>query len=381
MYNRMIMVVWMHILAIATMTTAFLGTLHADEANDGRPSATTSRPATGSLKEVAVALAKNQRQLEQLLILAQGKPWATAAMQKPLADMARRAELAGFVLEYSPAEVRALFALDTVHPEIVLPSFSKNVSIRIKALRSIARLPDDSFRQAEPLIARGLDSNVPAVQIAAANSVEAKASPVSCRLRESLLAVLSRAKEKEWSRHIVLGEHIEGNMPVLRQVVWAVISAGDLHVAKGVVELLSQQKNRCVARSMWLCHILNRIGDTRVVPRLAAVLSDKSQRRPLLRHVLRSPASRSRITAYIAPSDTVLLTLLTLTRQPYDRYGFETRVIFTQTRPPFFGFPSTESRASTEARAAAVKMFTAWWSKHKGEYGSCEQLPNGRHSK
>jgi len=351
MYNRMIMVVWMHILAIATMTTAFLGTLHADEANDGRPSATTSRPATGSLKEVAVALAKNQRQLEQLLILAQGKPWATAAMQKPLADMARRAELAGFVLEYSPAEVRALFALDTVHPEIVLPSFSKNVSIRIKALRSIARLPDDSFRQAEPLIARGL------------------------------LAVLSRAKEKEWSRHIVLGEHIEGNMPVLRQVVWAVISAGDLHVAKGVVELLSQQKNRCVARSMWLCHILNRIGDTRVVPRLAAVLSDKSQRRPLLRHVLRSPASRSRITAYIAPSDTVLLTLLTLTRQPYDRYGFETRVIFTQTRPPFFGFPSTESRASTEARAAAVKMFTAWWSKHKGEYGSCEQLPNGRHSK
>lgn len=345
------------------------GVLLAEGPNNSKVPHATSKASEIASKEVVAVLAENRKQLERLLILAQEKPGEIAGIRQALGDMARHAKLAGFLLDSLPAERKTILALDTIHPEIVLPAFSRDADVQVKALYAIAKLPRASFKQAEPLVARGLDSNVPSVQIAAANAIEAKGIVVSRRLRESMLAVLSRAEPREWSRHIVAGWHIKGNMPVLRQVILAVISVGDQQVAEGIVKLLAQRKGRCISRSMWLCHILHRIADRRVVPYLAKVLLDKSQRRPLLRQTLAPPTSGPKLKAYISPADAILLTLLKLTRQTYDEYGFEMKIAFTFTEPAFYGF------ASSKDQTRAIEKFNTWWIEHRAEFSKEKPVP------
>jgi hypothetical protein len=321
----------------------------------------TSKPSGSTAKEVIAAHAENRKQLEQLLVLAQKNPGEIAGIRQALLDMARRAKLARFLLDSSPAERKALFALEITHPKIVLSAFSSDIDVQIKALYAISELPVASFRQAEPLVARGLLSAVPGVQIAAANSILGRGIVVSRKLRESMLAALSRPEPREWSKFIDTGKYIEGNMTVLRQIVLAVISVRDLQMAKGIVKLLSQRKGRCINRSMWLCYILQRIADRKIVPDLAKVLSDKTQRKLGLRHWL-DPPSGPKIVAFIAPSDAILQTLLHITGQAYDKYDFEMKIEFTYTKPAFYGF------ASSTYRSQAMDKFNAWWSEHKGEF-------------
>jgi len=363
----------LQILAVMTMVAfSVMGgfrVLLAEGPDSGKAPHATSKASATASKEVVVAHAENRKQLEGLLLLAQKKPGEIAGIRRALLDMAHRAKLARFLLDHSPAERKGLFALEIVYPEIVLSAFSHDTDVQAKALYAVSELPVASFKQAEPLVAQGLLSTVPDVQIAAANSILGKDMVVSRRLRESMLAALSRPEPREWSRFIDTGKRIEGNMTVLRQIVLAVISAGDVEVAKGIVKLLAQRKGRCTSRSMWLCFILQRIADKKIVPDLAKVLSDKTQVKPEFRQWLDPPTSGPRLEAWIAPYDAILQTLLHITGQGYDKYFFEMKIEFTYTKPAFYGF------AAPADRVMAMDKFNTWWSEHKGEFLKGKAVP------
>ena len=300
----------------------------------------------------------NKAYLDALLSHADDKdPEVRSRVLDMLADAIAESRIKRVMAKLSPAQREKLLAFRQAHSQIFKDTFSLNWSIRLRAVKQIAQLPDPNT-QAEPLLLLALEHPSRELVVAAAEAA-AKGQYRSDEMVDALLDVLGQTPQNGWYQGYYGGEQ----MPVHIAVLQALQAIRSPRAAPPLLALLTRGDDNS-PRGAWrasLAEALAATGEKRLIPSL---LEELKHSQPV-----NSWSNGSR-TITFARSDVALLVMVRLTKQDPANYKFVLPALDDH-MGNMFGFKDNKDRAE------AIKQFKQWWEKNKDTepYKDLKPLP------
>jgi hypothetical protein len=296
----------------------------------------------------------NKAYLDALLSHADDKdPEVRSRVLDMLADAIAESRIKRVLAKLSPAQREKLLAFRQAHSQIYKDTFSLNWSIRLRAVKQIAQLPDPNA-QAEPLLLLALEHPSRELVVAAAEAA-AKGQYRSDEMVDALVDVLD--PQNDWDQGYYGEEQMTPHIAVL-QALQAIRSP---RAAPPLLALLLRGEGYGLQREGSLAEALAATGEKRLIPSLMDELKHSQT-------ISTSSNGNRKIT--VAQSDTALLVMVKLTKQDPANYKFVFPTL-DEHMGSIFGFKDIKDRAE------AIKQFRQWWEKNKDTepYKNLKPLP------
>ena len=298
----------------------------------------------------------NKAYLDALLSHADDKdPEVRSRVLDMLADAIAESRIKRVLAKLSPAQREKLLAFRQAHSQIFKDMFSLNWSIRLRAVKQIAQLPDPNA-QAEPLLLLALEHPSRELVVAAAEAA-AKGQYRSDEMVDALLDVLGQTPQNDWDQGYYDEEQMTPHIAVL-QALQAIRSP---RAAAPLLALLLRGEGYNLQREGSLAEALAATGEKRLIPSLLEELKHSQ--------AVSSWSGGGR-TITFAQSDMALLAMVRLTKQDPANYKFVFPAL-DEHMGSIFGFKDIKDRAE------AIKQFKQWWEKNKDTepYKGLKPLP------